>query len=182
MTSAAQPPQAGAFLEVEVAYLAASLPPGLEKCPREDMIDIYFPDTVEHPKLRIRQKGDSYELTKKTQADPNDAGAQYEENVALTADEFAALAKGHGRKVAKTRYFLPYGGRTAEVDVFSGPLQGLVIIEIEFETVAERDSFAKPDFCSADVTQVDFIAGGMLAGKSYRDIEAQLKRLGYKAL
>jgi adenylate cyclase len=124
----------------------------------------------------------SYELTKKTQADPNDAGAQHEENVELTADEFAALAKGDGRNLTKTRYNLPYEGRIAEVDVFSGPLKGLVIVEFEFDTPEEKDAFVKPDFCLADVTQEDFIAGGVLAGKAYDDLAPELARFGYKAL
>ncbi|HEY1835790.1 MAG TPA: hypothetical protein VGG13_03135 [Candidatus Saccharimonadales bacterium] len=57
-----------------------------------------------------------------------------------------------------------------------------MIVDIEFETVTERDAFAKPDFCLIDVTQEDFIAGGMLAGKSYRDIETELTRFDYKAI
>jgi CYTH domain-containing protein len=169
-------------LELELSYLAASIPPGLDNCESKQLADVYFPANADHAKLRIRQKGDQYEFTKKTQADPNDAGAQHEENVRLTADEFAALAQGDGRNLAKTRYFLPYQGRIAEVDVFSGPLQGLVIIEFEFDTPEEKNAFVKPDFCLADVTQEDFIAGGVLAGKSYQDIASELARFGYEAL
>jgi CYTH domain-containing protein len=171
-----------ATLELELSYLAASTPPGLDNCEHKDLADVYFPASADHAKLRIRQKGDRYEFTKKTQADPNDAGAQHEENVELTALEFAALAQGDGRKLAKTRYYLPYQGRTAEVDVFSGPLKGLVVIEFEFDTPEEKDAFVKPDFCLADVTQEDFIAGGVLAGKTYQDIAPELERFGYEAL
>ena len=39
-----------------------------------------------------------------------------------------------------------------------------------------------PDFCLADVTQEVFIAGGMLCGKCYKDIEDDLARIGYKKL
>lgn len=169
-------------LELEITYLAASIPAGLEACKHEELTDMYFPVDAAHAKLRIRQKGGKCELTKKTQADPGDAGAQHEESIELTADEFAALAQGGGRRLDKTRYYLPYQGRIAEVDVFSGPLKGLVIVEFEFDTKEEKDAFAKPDFCLVDVTQEDFIAGGVLAGKSYQDIAAELERFGYKAL
>lgn len=37
-----------------------------------------------------------------------------------------------------------------------------------------------PDFCLADVTQEKFTAGGILAGKKYSDIEAELEKYGYK--
>ena len=39
-----------------------------------------------------------------------------------------------------------------------------------------------PDFCLADVTQEKFIAGGMICGKSYEDIEKELKRFNYVKL
>lgn len=71
-------------MELELSYLAASLPDGLENCDHKDLEDIYFPASAEHAKLRIRQKGTAYELTKKTQMDPNDAGVQKEENIILT--------------------------------------------------------------------------------------------------
>ncbi|HSX06834.1 MAG TPA: hypothetical protein VLG92_03875 [Candidatus Saccharimonadia bacterium] len=169
-------------LELELSYLAASIPQGLETCAHKDLMDVYFPANTQHAKLRIRQKGDQFEFTKKTQVDPNDAGAQNEENVELTSEEFAALAEGNGRKLTKTRYYLPYMGRTAEVDVFSGALKGLVIIEFEFDTPEEKEAFIKPEFCLVDVTQEDFIAGGVLAGKSYEDIQTELERFNYVAL
>lgn len=170
------------ILEVELSYLAALIPPDLEDCEHKDIFDMYFPANAEHAKLRIRQKADSYELTKKTQTNPNDAGVQHEENVELTADEFAALAKGSGRKLQKTRYLMPYKGIVAEVDIFTGSLRGLVVIEFEFKTLEEKRGFVKPDFCLANVTQENFIAGGFLAGKSYNDISLDLARFGYVPL
>ena len=39
-----------------------------------------------------------------------------------------------------------------------------------------------PDFCLKEVTQELFIAGGMICGKSYEDIEENLKRFNYLKL
>lgn len=39
-----------------------------------------------------------------------------------------------------------------------------------------------PDFCLVDVTQETFLAGGMLCGKRYADIEAGLDRFGYRKI
>jgi hypothetical protein len=36
-----------------------------------------------------------------------------------------------------------------------------------------------PDFCLVDVTNEDVVAGGKLAGKTYKTIAAKLKKLGY---
>lgn len=39
-----------------------------------------------------------------------------------------------------------------------------------------------PEFCLADVTQDAFIAGGMLAGKSFKDIEKDLGKFNYQKI
>lgn len=165
--------------EIETTYLANSLPKGLQDLEGRTLVDIYFPANAVHPHLRIRQKGSSYTLTKKTQVNTGDASTQTEENIELTKDEFDALAAGNGKTVAKVRYELPIGEHIAEIDVFTGDLEGLVLVDVEFNSAAERDKFIKPDFCGADVTQEDFIAGGMLAGKKFADIEGDLRRVGY---
>jgi CYTH domain-containing protein len=65
------------------------------------------------------------------------------------------------------------------VDVFRDALDGLVLVDFEFETEAEKDEFPMPDFCLVEVTQEEFLAGGMLCGKSYDDIASDLSRFGY---
>jgi len=170
------------IIELELSYLAAAIPEGLEKCEHKTLSDVYFPASAAHAKLRIRQKGDTFELTKKTQADPNNAGNQREENIQLTLEEYGALAAGEGRSLTKTRYYLPYRGLTAEVDVFEGALAGLIIIEFEFDSPEVKNAFVMPDFCLADVTQEEFIAGGVLAGKSYADLQPQLEQFRYRPL
>lgn len=168
-------------LEIETTYLAAKLP-DLSNCKSREIRDMYFPAEATHPVLRIRQKDDSYEFTKKTQLDPHDAGAQQEENINLTKAEFDALAKGSGKEVIKTRYYYPCQDVIAEIDVFKGDLQGLVLVDIEFTSQEAKNAFEQPDFCLVDVTQDEFIAGGILAGKKYEDIRTQLKAYHYKPL
>ena len=169
-------------VELEVTYLAKIIPEGLTDCRHTVIEDVYFPAAAPHAKTRVRRKGDKYEFTKKTQLDPSDAGNQQEQNVSLTAEEYQALAKGDGRRVIKTRYYLPYQGLTAEVDIFGGELEGLVVVEFEFDSIEAKNSFVMPDFCLADVTQDDIIAGGVLAGKSYADVAPRLTQYNYQPL
>ncbi len=169
-------------IELELTYLARVIPDGVTECENITIEDMYFPAGDDHPKTRIRKKGDDHQFTRKIQIDPNDAGQQEEHNVPLTAAEYDALAQGNGRRVSKSRYYLPYGGRIAEVDVFSAPLDGLVVIEFEFDNVTDKAAFEMPTFCLADVTQEAFIAGGKLAGKTYQDIQQELERFDYKPL
>lgn len=58
----------------------------------------------------------------------------------------------------------------------------MVVVDFEFDNKEEKDKFEMPDFCLADVTQEEFIAGGMICGKSYEDVEKDLKKFSYKKI
>ena len=70
----------------------------------------------------------------------------------------------------------------AEVDILVDRLKGLVLMDFEFNTVEEKSAFKMPGVALVDVTQEDFIAGGLLAGKTYNDIVLELKRFNYKQI
>ena len=55
-------------LELELTFLAKGLPPEIESTSPTRIVDIYIPDTPSHSHLRLRQKGDKYEITKKHQS------------------------------------------------------------------------------------------------------------------
>lgn len=168
--------------ELELTYLAKELPSDLATKPSKMLVDIYYPSDDPHPLLRIRQKGDKYEITKKVMASGTDSSHMLEHTIVLSAEEFAALTAAPGKRVAKRRYDFEYQGRKAEIDVFEGELSGLVVVDFEFTDRDDQLSFAMPDFCLADVTQEAFIAGGKLAGKTYADIQPDLDRYGYQQL
>jgi len=170
------------MIELERTYLAKYLPKGLSNCDSKEIIDIYIPKSSIHPTLRIRKNGSKYEITKKEPVKGNDSSHQREQTIILTESEFKELAQLDGKKTYKIRYCYDYNGRTAEIDVFQGTLKGLIIVDFEFKEIGEKDSFEMPDFCLIDITQEEFIAGGMLCGKSYEDIEDDLKRFNYSKL
>ena len=55
-----------------------------------------------------------------------------------------------------------------------------MLVDVEFSSNKEKSDFIMPDFCLADVTQEDFLAGGFLAGKKYSDIQFFLDKYNYK--
>lgn len=170
-------------MEFELTYLASAFPASLGEENSTEMVDVYFPDNpLVHPRLRLRQQGNKYTLTKKQPLDDSDASAHLETTIRLDQAEFEALRMASNRRVEKRRYKIPIDGRNAEVDVFQGELEGLVLIDFEFSSRLEMDSFNAPSVCLADVTQEEFIAGGLLAGRSYSDIEADLERFGYEKI
>jgi CYTH domain-containing protein len=169
-------------IELELTYLAKSLPANLAACPLTLITDIYYPDNVPEPQLRLRQKGKRYEITKKIMANDNDSSHMIEETIPLNAQEFAALTKAGGKRVTKRRYIYDYQGHVAEIDVFQQGLKGLVLVDFEFTNRTDQQNFSLPDFCLADVTQELFVAGHQLIGKSYADIAPDLARFNYKPL
>lgn len=170
------------MVELEWTFLAKALPANLQAAKHKQIIDLYVENGTDHPDLRIRQNGARYELTRKQPVSEGDASKQTETTIELNAAEFASFANTTARKVAKTRYYYQHEDAIAEFDVFEDALEGLVLIDFEFDTDEAQAAFVMPDFCLADVTQETFIAGGVLAGKSYADIEADLKRFEYQRL
>jgi CYTH domain-containing protein len=169
-------------LEQEQTFLAKSLPSGLSSLPNKEIIDMYIPAGSPHAHLRIRKNGDKYVITKKVQLDPQDATTHHEHNIELDEAEFTSFKDIPSRRLSKIRYFYPYKGKTAEIDVFTGKLTGLVLVDFEFSSLAEMKSFVVPDFCLVDVTQEEFVAGGILAGMNYADIADDLARFNYKPI
>lgn len=170
------------MIELEKTYLAKFLPDNLEDCKQTELMDVYIPMLSCHPKLRLRKRGDSLEITKKTLVDKKDASQQNEQTIDLTKDEFEELLKVGGKKVRKIRHYFKYKEREVEIDVFKDDLSGLVLVDAEFDSIEKKNKFQIPDFCLVEVTQEDFLAGGMLCGKTYQDIEENLIKFGYRKL
>jgi len=165
--------------ELELTYLVKKVPDGLFESPAKRIVDHYIPLESNHPTLRLRKNGEKMELTKKEPISDGDSSRQLEETIPLTADEYAAIAKIPAKKVSKMRYYFPYQGRTIEVDVFDEDLAGLILADVEFEEQDEKENFKMPEFCLIEVTQDKNLAGGMLAGKSFADLQEHLAAVGY---
>ncbi len=170
------------MLELERTFLAKSLPAGLKECRNKEIVALYVPNSSELAKLRIRNVGDFCEITKKEMLRGNDSSEQEEHTIHLTKEEYAVLSKLPGKRFRKIRYYCSHEGRTAEIDVYQDNLNGLVLIDFEFKTREEKDAFEMPDFCLAEVTQSKEFAGGFMAGRTYEQMEAYLKKYGYKKL
>lgn len=170
-------------IELELTYLAKSLPKEIQGVEPIQMVDMYIPKSgIAHPTLRLRKLGDIHEITKKSPVDNADASRQYEHTIKLNKLEYDALAKAGGLVIEKNRYQVYINGYQAEVDVFGGKLSGLVVIDFEFATNDEKNAFLPPSVCLKNITQEPWCAGGYLAGKSYDDIADKLLELGYEPI
>lgn len=166
--------------EFELTYLAKKFPPEFSFGRNsKEILDIYAPASADHATLRMRKCGDKYEITKKEPVSGSDSSHQIENTIPLTKEEFTDLGTVQGKRVRKIRHYYEEGGVLYEIDVFQDALTGLVLVDVEFKSNEEKSVFVPPAWVLADVTQEKFVAGGMLCGKSYSDIESDLARYGY---
>ncbi|MCL2095163.1 hypothetical protein FWH13_03525 [Candidatus Saccharibacteria bacterium] len=168
-------------IEREFTFLVNQLPANLADFPSIIIADNYLPADSDHPVLRLRRRGDQYEITKKYPTDSTDGGQsgdssrQVEHTIPLDAPEYQALATIPGKSFVKRRFFYEHEGQKCDLDVYLTALSGLVVVDFEFADDESMQNFQKPDWVGADVTQELMIAGGILAGKSYSDLAKHLQ-------
>ena len=123
------------------------------------------------PTIRLRSldEGREYVLTVKGASTP-DGLAREEHELPLTREQYEKLLlKAEGRTLEKVRYRIPDGDGVLELDIFSGELKGLVLLEREFSSKEEALSYRAPDWAGREVT----------AEKTYRN--ARLAAAGLPA-
>jgi len=100
--------------------------------------------------VRVRIKGDKGFITIKGIG--NDSGAsrfEWEKEIPVTEVEDLLKICEPG-VIDKTRYLVPKGKHTFEIDEFYGENEGLVVAEVELSS--ESESFEKPAFLVQEVT------------------------------
>jgi CYTH domain-containing protein len=134
--------------EIERKFLVTE-PPVQETRPvriRQGYITTGDDDT----EVRLRQKADRFFQTIKRGA----GLSRLQTEIELTQRQFDALwPQTEGRRVVKDRYEISYRGRVVELDVFHGALEGLIIAEVEFDSVDDSESFNPPDWFGEEVTE-----------------------------
>lgn len=134
-------------MEIERKYLVNTLPANLNLYPSQKIAQGYL---CTSPVVRIRRSNDDYYLTYKGKG----LLAREEYNLPLTQEAYEHLCpKIDGILIEKTRYLIPiHDGLTAELDVFEEKLSGLLLVEVEFETIDDANTFVAPKWFGEDVT------------------------------
>lgn len=135
--------------EIERKFLVdGPVPEGLSARP---ILQGYLTADTDSVEIRLRRKGDDHFLTLKS-----DGGLIREEReVAIGAEQFATLWPAtEGRRVEKTRHSgtLP-DGQEFELDIFSGHLAPLILVEVEFPSEAVALAFVPPAWFGREVTE-----------------------------
>jgi CYTH domain-containing protein len=83
--------------------------------------------------------------------------------VYLTPGEFDALVALPARELRKTRHYVDHADHVFGVDVFEGPLEGLVTCELELEDRRRLASVPGPRWTLREITDEPFFTGANLA-------------------
>jgi CYTH domain-containing protein len=170
-----------ARVERERRYLLRDLPEGLTRAdPHLQITDNYITGS----RLRIRKVRDprtnkwTVKFAQKFAPDPNDLSRTIITNTYLNALEAEVLSVFNSNEIRKNRYLFEFEGRKFSIDMFLGDLFGLVLAEVSFDTDEELDSFPKPPFALADVTNEPLFSGGKLCELTFSDIRAAVAERG----
>ena len=135
-------------MEIERKFLVNKIPDNLTSYPVHEIIQGYL--NIK-PVVRVRKDNDNYYLTYKG----GGKMAREEYNLPLGKEGFDNLiAKCDGNIIHKFRYVIPSQteGLYVELDIFKGAFEGLVIAEVEFETMEQAKAYTKEDYFGEDVT------------------------------
>ena len=129
----------------------------------ETIVDLY----VTGARLRLREARPHdggpamLRLSRKADVDPR---TRLITSIYLPENEFAVLAATlQGIRLRKIRHRLtPLAGVVLSVDEFQGELDGLRMVEAEFDTPERMASFPMPDFAIREVTDDPRFTGGHL--------------------
>ena len=99
--------------------------------------------------LRIRTRDEKGYLTIKGRT--NEKGMSRSEwEYEIPVDQARELLSFSNGTISKTRYLVPVGDHTFEVDEFYGENEGLVVAEVELES--EDEEYPRPEWLGEEVT------------------------------
>lgn len=167
-----------ARIERERRFLVRAMPADLDLDRGYRQIrDRYLDGT--HLRLRHVEASDgATRQLKFTQKLPTDSPLETQiTNIYVDAHEFELLERLPARILEKRRYTHSCQGKAFVIDRFLGPLEGLILSEVEQSSLGELEAIAVPAFAHCDVTGNPAFTGGNLARSEARDTLALVHRL-----
>ena len=135
--------------EIERKYRIKSLPDSIRISNKLD-IEQYYVSI--NPEIRIRKSGSDFYITIKGEG--NLIRSEYE--FSIDKEQFETNKSkiiNTTTVLQKTRYRVSYtNNHIIEIDVYHGFLEGLIIAEVEFDSIDESNSFIPPNWFEMEVT------------------------------
>ena len=99
--------------------------------------------------IRLRAQDGGHELTVKSPGGLR----RVEVNLPLTPEQFDELWPLAMAFLEKTRHRAELDDAVAELDIYSGKLEGLLVVEVEFDSEEQAGSFTPPDWFGDEITE-----------------------------
>jgi adenylate cyclase len=139
---------AGGGVEIERKFLVP-LYPDSEPASVSSIRQSYVVIADDGSELRVRERDGRYEAAYKS----GGATIRREAEIEIGAAVFEELwGISEGRCVEKQRHCFPHGELTVELDVYGGPLDGLLVAEVEFTSLEESEVFVPLHWFGREVT------------------------------
>lgn len=134
-------------MEIERKFLVTEIP-SLKGCKKFEIKQGYI--SVD-PVIRIRKSNSNYFLTIKGQG----SIIREEHEMPITSKQFETLLlKIESNLIEKDRYLINlHNGLIAELDVFLGIYKGLALVEVEFNSIEDANTFTPPHWFAHEVTE-----------------------------
>jgi adenylate cyclase len=139
----------GKTLEIERKFLVKKPPSGWKRCHHTRIIQGYFPMAGKEIEIRLRRRNSHGCLTIKG----GHGMSRQEEELEVPRARFVALwPLTRAARISKTRYEIPFHGKTIELDVYKGPHRGLITADVEFKSCRESAAFQPPPWFGREIT------------------------------
>ena len=132
-------------MEIERKFLIKEIP---------DLTNTVYTEIIQgylsfDPEIRIRKDSDKYYITQKSNGDI--AREEIEKEIdKITYNILSNLTKEN--IINKTRYFIAVNNQIAELNLYHGELEGLAIVEVEFDSLDDASNFEIPIWFGEEVT------------------------------
>ena len=147
-------------LEIERKFLVKRLPSGWKRHAFSQIVQGYFPMANRDIEIRVRRKGSQHFITIKG----GQGRKRLEEEIEISESRFRVLwPLTRAARISKRRYKIPFNGHIIQMDIYQGPHRGLVMADIEFDSVPKSRAFETPEWLGGEITGRREYANAVLA-------------------
>jgi len=175
--------------EFRRVFLLPDLPASLTRASEHLQI---FDNYIDNTRLRLRSiraphtKEWFWILEQRNQMQTDDLSGWLVSEIHLNEVEHQLFEHFEGRGVRKNervetnelrfnRYSFEASGKLINIDFYLNPLWGLCLAKVLFQTEVEMKRFETPDFFLMEVTQNENFLGRNLVGKTFADVQSEMR-------
>ena len=135
-------------MEIERKFLVKTMP-DLSRVQKTYIQQGYITHSNDSVEVRLRQKDEQYFITVKS----GSGMVRSEHEISIDRQQFETLwPETLGKQIEKSRWSWQLDTHTYELDVFAGVLNSLVLVEVEFSSIEQANSFQPADWFGREVT------------------------------